>query len=28
MYKNSSGDETANVNFTQCTRKLPEVKWS
>jgi len=22
--KNSSGDEIANVNVTQCTRKLPE----
>ena len=24
LYKNSSGDQIANVNFTQCARKLPE----
>ena len=24
MNKNLSADETANVNFTQCARKLPE----
>jgi len=24
LYKNSSVDEIANVNFTQCARKIPE----